>query len=388
MITTLRNEMGKRLSELHVVADAIGIDAEDLRRFTFGKLNLDGFALDDLARFLGYELQRAEVCNRLPLEDKFADGIKTVFADDFKFAGDLIDLSLLMIGTTKDGTGTMMPTKHRGITPAVLRLSLSIYAKSIKQYRSITALCEHGLAEDAGIVERSLFETMLALQFVLRSNKPPLQGGKVFHDKPYGAKSEKTCTECHHVSQAATPGKRLRKLTGHMRAKLYIAHFLLEQERQYDAFVRDGMIDEANAMGNVVEIRRLARLARKSIGEGWADRISDIKHFSGINVHDLARTFKQTPYLIGLYRRQSHSAHGMDALLYTDPSGDESNMALSLAPSADNVKATLRISASLMMTVLGVMNWRYGFGVDDKIKRMFRYHTKLCKVEDPTLSWT
>jgi hypothetical protein len=56
------------------------------------------------------------------------------------------------------------------IDPTVVRVVLGLYVKACKTYRATIMMAEAGLAEDAYVLARTLFETMLAVAWVLQKD--------------------------------------------------------------------------------------------------------------------------------------------------------------------------------------------------------------------------
>jgi hypothetical protein len=90
----------------------------------------------------------------MPLEAEASDGIQHEFADDFKMAASTLSLALKVVGSTPGGPGTFQVNKPRGLTWNTVHLAFGLYAKICKQQRSIIALCELGLCQDAACIDR------------------------------------------------------------------------------------------------------------------------------------------------------------------------------------------------------------------------------------------
>lgn len=57
-------------------------------------------------------------------------------------------------------------------------VALALYVKACRQFRGIQLLCEGGLGSDAWALARNLFETTLAVCFVLQPRFTPKRDGK------------------------------------------------------------------------------------------------------------------------------------------------------------------------------------------------------------------
>ena len=67
---------------------------------------------------------------------------------------------------------------QHGIDTHTLWVAAGLFAKACKQHRAIQILCRAGLGTDAHALTRNLFETTLALFFVLRKRVTLKQGGR------------------------------------------------------------------------------------------------------------------------------------------------------------------------------------------------------------------
>jgi hypothetical protein len=73
------------------------------------------------------------------------------------------------------------------------------------------------------------------------------------------------------------------------------------------------MVKAAAALGNEAEIRKTAAAARKQIGR--AKRQKE-KGYAGINVRDLAESYKLLADYLTVYRHESNAVHGLNAISY------------------------------------------------------------------------
>jgi hypothetical protein len=64
--------------------------------------------------------------------------------------------------------GGLRGNKKRGIDRRVILTGIGLYVRALKQHRSAVTLAERGLGEDALAVTRHLFETTMAVAFLLR----------------------------------------------------------------------------------------------------------------------------------------------------------------------------------------------------------------------------
>src|SRR5712692_3599688 len=70
------------------------------------------------------------------------------------------------VASGEEQSGLRIP--NRQIDSSVVFVTLGLYVKACKQHRSILLLARAGLGPDALAIARNLFETTLALTFILR----------------------------------------------------------------------------------------------------------------------------------------------------------------------------------------------------------------------------
>jgi hypothetical protein len=73
-----------------------------------------------------------------------------------------------MIGCDGSGNLDIPSTPVPGVGDAARSLALGLYAKACKQFRTIILVGEAGFAGEMTVLTRSLFETALALEFLMR----------------------------------------------------------------------------------------------------------------------------------------------------------------------------------------------------------------------------
>ena len=163
------------------------------------------------------------------------------------------------------------------------RTSHAICIKACKTFRASIALASVGSEGELNILSRTLFETFVALNFVLQ--------------------------EKLEIS------KRIGEVSPKLRAKLYLAHGILKRRMKMHELkidpswnsvqIPNGAIIEANANQAVAEI-----------GEEWAKRLtSGAKTYSTLSLRDLISRFDEPAYNYWynfLYSDQSQIVHASD----------------------------------------------------------------------------
>src|SRR5438128_790798 len=86
---------------------------------------------------------------------------------------DLHDVVVNMFG------GNWKITKTKGLDEVVTYTVAGLLTKACKTFRAVRVLCAAGLGTDAGAVARSLFETTIAIVFILKTRSK--ERARIFH---------------------------------------------------------------------------------------------------------------------------------------------------------------------------------------------------------------
>lgn len=101
----------------------------------------------------------------LPYEKENIQKIDRDFKPQFQVCEELLKLVY----------GSVLPELHEAVVecPLITRgVAVGILAREIRRYRSVVAMCQMGYVESAEILNRSLFESLLAERFIFRGDKP------------------------------------------------------------------------------------------------------------------------------------------------------------------------------------------------------------------------
>jgi Family of unknown function (DUF5677) len=226
-----------------------------------------------------------------PGEDRVRDEIQRELAGHFGFAKRLLTYWLK---ADKD-TGL----NKSSLPPIVLRVVLAMSVKATRQFRSVIELCERGEAVDGAIIARSMFETALAVAFVL---KPRFEPSK-FDEK---GKVKKTIK---------VPGVTL---TCEFRALLFAAHQVLQPERSAAKHAdRPGLKRHSKRMARIAANFGGAQLYKNAIGPEWTKILKSPPFtYSGLSIANLARSLGRTfpKWYDTVYGSQSEHVHAADML--------------------------------------------------------------------------
>jgi hypothetical protein len=290
-----------------------------------------------------------------PNEEQRSAEIQDTLSRQFGFARRLLSFWL---GHDKD-----RHVARSGLSNDVVNVAVLLNAQSCVLFRSSFDLCERADGFSAAIMSRSLFETVLALAFVLRHRV------RLFASRSWdkGRRRPKR-DEAGHVKYHAQIAERIGEkniLSCEFRANLYIAGLYFSDAN----FARKNK----NAPG----LKRLARRTERGLSPEIVAEISRrigpkwryiLEHrpftYSGLNVAALAELIgKPFPmWYATIYHHQSRIVHGTDALrfLHVDPTHGAKGV--EWFSSGDMVLGTLNSATGMFLAGLMLMHDRVGLG--------------------------
>jgi hypothetical protein len=221
-------------------------------------------------------------------------------------------------------------------------ISVGLYTKMCKQYRSIHALCELGLTDDAEILVRAMFEACLSVLFLLRS-RVVLKQGKRSPPRPRGG-----------------------RLSVGFRAELYLADQFLQQEKWVRGWLsttglkRHGKRCEQAAADRVDTIR-------KRVGDDWLKWLKGGNAF-GVPIEVMARNLRMERWYAAVYGPQSAKVHAADAEQHLE--GDECLEIVTpkLEPDTTTTTMPLQLANILFIMATDLINDRFRLGHDEGIR--------------------
>jgi len=235
-------------------------------------------------------------------------------------------------------------TTKPGFDETVHLVSLALYVKACKQFRSIQLLCEAGLGADANAVTRNLFETAIALAFVLRARIRLKRGGK------------------------PVPKVKGRPFGRRLRARLFLAHVAFEKQRTLDEWSRTpGLKRSAKSKIDATIVAQGVVEAEGAIGKEWTDQLRKGKSYSGLTLKELVQSLRLGQIYATLYRAGSWSVHGGADIgqFVTETAGGP---ALLLAASDAEIEPAMGGASVLMTICLGLLEDAYSLRLSSAIK--------------------
>ncbi|MEL7497624.1 MAG: DUF5677 domain-containing protein [Planctomycetota bacterium] len=198
------------------------------------------------------------------------------------------------------------------------RTSHAICIKACKVFRASIGLAGIGSEEELNILSRTLFETFVALNFVLQ--------------------------EKLEIS------KKLGKVTPEMRAKLYVTHGILKRRTKMHELKADP--NWTSTIPNEFIVETNADHAVAEIGEDWAKRLtSGNRTYSTLNLRDLISRYDEPAYNYWynfLYSDQSQFVHASDPISHIKHDAESSRFVARWFGSTRNLGMSLGMNGLLL----------------------------------------
>ncbi len=209
-------------------------------------------------------------------EQQVADEISKRDAHQLALADECVAVGTELLART-----TLKVLKRAGITQQVVHVTAGLLVKATRLLRATRLLYGRGLAAEGDILVRTLFETLVAVRFVLKPRVTLRENG---------------------TPLAKIPGK---PLTTHFRACLYFAH--QELEYQKGLVGRRGFTKKDRQ-----HVADRVDLALKTIGTEWAKRLKG-GNYAGVHLRALCGSIGIGHIYDALYRPLSWAVHARDA---------------------------------------------------------------------------
>lgn len=272
-----------------------------------------------------------------PNSQEMRDAMRHQFAGDF--SRDDIVLAL-----AEDCLNEACEERRSTVKPDTKIVALSVVGQGVRQFRSIISLCEIGMAEDATILARSLFETLLAERFLLQKPRPLAGCGKDLRAR------RDVLGKCKPTARSAD-----------FRADLYRAKAVLSWERTGDHVSRrHGSKRLLSAKSRASMAATVADIER-TIGTDWLRVLkAPPRTYSGLSVAHQAENYKLDDWYLKVYGPQSACVHASNALAGFKMDGETAP--ISTIGRAEKVPEPLQLSGLLLLTLLEDVDWFFQLG--------------------------
>lgn len=273
----------------------------------------------------------------LPFEDRARADVEANHSKELAECRELLQLALRMLGSDGQGGLRVPDALVPGVTNGARSLALGLYAKACKQFRGVIILAERGFGGEATILTRSLFETTLAMNFIMNETVALKRDGKPFDPDPS------------------------RPLTTDFRALLYCAYAAFAQSKRYKQWSeRPELASIMHLRGDAAQIAAQTAQAKGAVGEKWWDALKGGQ--VGLSVRNLADSLGVLSYYLMAYGDQSEVAHAGDGFMHFDL--DDDGGRLDLCPSRDGIDGQLRLAGLVFLGALTGIHNRLNFGAE------------------------
>jgi Family of unknown function (DUF5677) len=238
----------------------------------------------------------------------------------------------------------------------VIHLAMLLNVQAMRQVRSVVEECNRCEAFGALIAARGLYETVLALQFLLKRKV----GVEVV------TKTAGNGTKRYSVRARSSKSKKgtVRWLSRDFRARLYFSHGVFECKRLGQQCKSRSVLRGFSRAAGTADEKRLVAECEKDIGDEWSFILTKSHSYSGFNIADLARFIGRRhlyPWYLSIYNLQSRLQHATDALHHGKPNSRGGITALYLGTN-EQISAALYIVACLLLVNIATLQINIGFG--------------------------
>ncbi|OAI45808.1 hypothetical protein AYO44_12340 [Planctomycetaceae bacterium SCGC AG-212-F19] len=271
----------------------------------------------------------------LPFEDQARQEVEAGCPRELAESRELLQFALDMIGSDGQGGLNIPLVPVPDVTDRARSLALGLYAKACKQFRGIIILGERGFGGEVTVLTRALFETTLAINFIMNETVALKRDGKAFDPEP------------------STP------LTTDFRALLYGAHTAFVQAKRLKQWSeRPELRWSMHLRGDQTEIAAQTAKAKCAVGEKWWDALKGGQ--AGLSVRNLADSLGVFSYYLVIYGDQSEVAHAGDGFMHFEL--DDDGGSLDLSPSPASIGGLLRLAGLVFLGCLTGIHNRLNFG--------------------------
>jgi len=275
----------------------------------------------------------------LPGEDKTRRELRKKFAKDFEIAREVLALAY-------EVHDTLCPERCRRFSHFTKATCIAGLTKLCNQYRSVHALCELGLTDDAWIVLRAMFETFLRISFLLRRS-----------------------TTLRRVKGSPSWASNER-LSVNKRARLLIADILSRRNKYQDDLTSIPRWRSSAAKLKPITARRL-QTAQQHVSQTLIQYLGK-RNMCGLSIKDMACGLGLREWYIAFYSQVSLPAHAadFDQLLEID----DANRSIEprLYPDEETTTLPVKMAGDFLLAALESVDNRWKLGRSASIEALSR----------------
>lgn len=227
-----------------------------------------------------------------------------------------------------------------------------ILAREIRRFRSIILVSERGFVENAEILTRSLFESVLGERFILHAPLP--------------------LNECSPQLQSVRdrlppiPAGRSRE---EFHTDLYASLSSLSMQR----IQNEEDLDEASRL----LMDQTHQVLQDSLGSDWMNVLKrHPRTYSGLTVRQLAENYGLAHYYQKAYGTHSVAVHANDALHFVNSEEIPDGLTINLTVATGLQRLALlplvlRLASGMFGTILADINEAFSLGIEPRIDDLF-----------------
>lgn len=278
----------------------------------------------------------------IPGETTVKRAIANLLRDELAYCRSLLEFGV--------GLPDSAVINQRRLKADTVTVVMGLYTKACLSYRAILHLCEVGLDRSAAPVNRSLFETLLNLTFLLRRRvslrRFGFSAGKI--------RPTKTPVNLHG-----------RKLDTEFRTDLYCAFCTLRDQKMVGQWPITPGLKRTGKDAH----KRLSALPQPhiaAVGADWEKALAKANTCTGLSVADYAASLGREFYMLyrSVYAFDSQSVHQSDSLAYLDIDDAATNISPRWHTSPEQVRTTLQMASLMFVGCMRELNMRLRFGRD------------------------
>jgi hypothetical protein len=250
-----------------------------------------------------------------------------------------------------------------GVPTQSANLALILDVQALRLFRSIVIDCRRAEAFTASILTRTLFETVLAVLFLLKKDV------RIIVEPVYPKGGPRSTTP---TGYAAKPRSRNTKRTAkhrlshELRANLFMAHYYFTLESRHIERLGKfpGMYHKAKLLKKSVDPTAAAEYERE-IGPEWTHVLRHSHSYSGLTIEALAGVLDKSlaRWYGTVYHFQSCDAHAANWFQHLDTHDGTSLKTLYIS-NDQAVYQSLRAAIGMFFTHMQLLHQNLDFGTD------------------------
>jgi hypothetical protein len=249
--------------------------------------------------------------------------------------------------------------------PLIINVAAMLDIQASRLFRSAIEECERCQAYAANIITRSLFETVLAMRFVLVRKRLLVAVDRV-KTKGGSPKVDAAGNPVYYskLADSSTPKSLIRYLSRKKRANLFLANACFQDVRSSQKLTSlPHMKRKVRKLEPVVDA--LIAAYEKALGAEWSSILHSSHTYSGLNVETLSKLMGKPfeRWYQVIYHFQSINVHAGDPLRHLVTSEDEKLHAVYLSLDGE-IRQALTPAITMFFIAIDTLQRAIGYGPD------------------------